>query len=256
MKIIDTHAHLFVPEFEKDLDEVVSRAKKNGVTKVLLPNIATETIDAVKKASETYPDFFLPMMGIHPTCVGDDWQADLEKVHTELLHNKYIAIGEIGIDLYWDKSRKEQQVMAFETQLQWSKEMQLPVSIHSRDAVKEVIESIQKVGVESITGVFHSFGGNADELKQILLLRNFYIGVNGVVTFKNSGLDEVIKHAGLQNILLETDSPYLAPTPHRGKRNEPSYLTEILQKLAQIFGVSAEEVAQITTRNAAQLFHL
>lgn len=256
MKIIDTHAHLFVPEFEKDLDEVVSRAKKNGVTKVLLPNIATETIDAVKKASETYPDFFLPMMGIHPTCVGDDWQADLEKVHTELLHHKYIAIGEIGIDLYWDKSRKEQQVMTFETQLQWSKEMHLPVSIHSRDAVKEVIESIQKVGAESITGVFHSFGGNADELKQILLLRNFYIGVNGVVTFKNSGLDEVIKHAGLQNILLETDSPYLAPTPHRGKRNEPSYLTEILQKLAQIFGVSAEEVAQITTRNAAQLFHL
>lgn len=254
MKIIDTHAHIFESQFDKDIDEVVSRAKQSGVTKILLPNIDATTIDALKDTSNLYPDFFIPMMGLHPTSVKDDWQSQLLIVENELQKTKYSAIGEIGIDLYWSKEFKQQQIDVFETQLIWSKEMQTPVSIHSRNAFKEVVASIQKIGQESLSGVFHSFGGTVEELELILPMTNFYIGINGVVTFKNSGLDETLKCVSLERVVLETDSPYLAPMPYRGKRNEPSYLAKILEKLAQIYSVSEEEVASITTQNAIHLF--
>lgn len=256
MRIIDTHAHLFVGDFDEDIADVIARAKQNGVTKVLLPNIDVTTIEALKDTSNLYPDFFIPMMGLHPTSVKDDWQTQLKSVEDELQKTRYIAIGEIGIDLYWSDEYKQQQIDVFETQLRWSKEMQIPVSIHSRDALRYVVSSIQKIGQESLSGVFHSFGGTVVDLEQILPLTKFYIGINGVATFKNSGLNETLKHISLERVVLETDSPYLAPSPYRGKRNEPSYLVEILRKLAEIYSVSEKEVAHVTTQNASHLFNI
>lgn len=254
MTIIDTHAHLYADEFKGDLPDVVSRAKKVGVQKVLLPNIDISTIEVLKDTYRHYPDFFIPMMGLHPTSVSDDWEYQLTTIEKELNAGEYKAIGEIGIDLYWDMTYKWQQVEVFETQLGWSKAKRLPVSIHSRNAVGEVLSSIKNISAESLSGVFHSFGGNSAELKDILSLETFYIGVNGVVTFKNSGLSDVLQHGSLEKIIVETDAPYLAPTPYRGKRNEPNYLTEILKKLSEIYAKPVEEVAQITTQNALRLF--
>ncbi|MEA4949669.1 MAG: TatD family hydrolase [Petrimonas sp.] len=256
MKIVDTHAHLYLDAFDNDLDDVVVRARAIGVEKILLPNIDETTVSDLKQTVDRYPSFFIPMMGLHPTNVREDWEQQLEIIYDELSRPGYIAVGEIGIDLYWDKSSKERQVAAFERQLGWSIEKKLPVTIHSREAIPEVIQSIKKIGKKELSGVFHSFGGSMNELKEILELGNFYIGINGVVTFKKSGLDETLKNCGLENIILETDSPYLAPVPYRGKRNEPTYLSEIVKKLSAIYRKTEEEITQITTRNAYRLFNI
>ncbi|HMM17706.1 MAG TPA: TatD family hydrolase [Petrimonas sp.] len=256
MKIVDTHAHLYLDAFDNDLDDVVVRARAIGVEKILLPNIDETTVSDLKQTVDRYPSFFIPMMGLHPTNVREDWEQQLEIIYDELSRPGYIAVGEIGIDLYWDKSSKERQVAAFERQLGWSIEKKLPVTIHSREAIPEVIQSIKKIGEKELSGVFHSFGGSMNELKEILELGNFYIGINGVVTFKKSGLDETLKNCGLENIILETDSPYLAPVPYRGKRNEPTYLSEIVKKLSAIYRKTEEEITQITTRNAYRLFNI
>ena len=256
MRIVDTHAHLYCEDFETDLHEVILRANSAGVENILLPNIDEKSIPQLKKATQQYPDFFVPMMGLHPTSVSENWQQQLDVIYEELNTAKYAAIGEIGIDLYWDTSLKNQQIAAFEEQLAWSIEKRLPVAIHSRNSLSEVIESIKKVGEKNLFGVFHSFGGNADELAEILQLKNFLVGINGVVTFKKSGLTETLRHTTPEKIVLETDSPWLAPTPYRGKRNESAYLKEILTKLAEIFGKSEEEIAEITTQNAYKLFEI
>lgn len=256
MRIVDTHAHLYLENFDSDLNDVVARAKLIGVEKVLLPNIDKTSISNLKHTVDKYPSFFIPMMGLHPTSVSEDWKQQLEIIYNELNNSKYIAIGEIGIDLYWDKSSKERQVAAFERQLEWSIEKRWPVAIHSRDAISEVIQSIKNVGNKSLFGVFHSFGGSVEELERILELENFYIGINGVVTYKKSGLTETLLHCGLEKIVLETDSPYLAPVPHRGKRNESGYLSEILKKLSEIYHKTEEEIAEITTKNAYCLFNI
>ena len=256
MRIVDTHAHLYLEDFEKDLDDVVARARSIGVEKVLLPNIDETTVSDLKQTVDKYPSFFIPMMGLHPTNVREDWEQQLEIIYDELSRPGYIAVGEIGIDLYWDKSSKKRQVAAFERQLGWSIEKKMPVAIHSREAIPEVIQSIKKIGKKDLSGVFHSFGGSMNELKEILELGNFYIGINGVVTFKKSGLDETLKNCGIENIILETDSPYLAPVPYRGKRNEPVYLSEIVKKLSTIYRKTEEEITQITTGNAYRLFNI
>lgn len=256
MRIIDTHAHLYLEEFDSDLDEVVERAKFIGVEKVLLPNIDETSILNLKRTVDKYPSFFIPMMGLHPTSVSDDWENQLEIIYNELNSSKYIAIGEIGIDLYWDKSSKQRQITAFERQLEWSIDTKLPVAIHSRDAIPEVIQSIKNIGEKSIFGVFHSFGGSVAELERVLELENFYIGINGVVTFKKSGLSETLLNCSLEKIVLETDSPYLAPVPFRGKRNQSGYLAEIIKKLAEIYTKTEKEVVETTTKNAYQLFNL
>ena len=256
MRIVDTHAHLYLEDFEKDLDDVVARARAIGVEKILLPNIDETTVSDLKQTVDRYPSFFIPMMGLHPTNVREDWEQQLEIIYDELSRPGYIAIGEIGIDLYWDKSSKERQVAAFERQLGWSIEKKMPVAIHSREAIPEVIQSIKKIGKKDLSGVFHSFGGSMNELKEILELGNFYIGINGVVTFKKSGLDETLKNCGIENIILETDSPYLAPVPYRGMRNEPVYLSEIVKKLSTIYRKTEEEITQITTGNAYRLFNI
>lgn len=256
MNLIDTHAHLYLPEFHVDFEDVVSRAKKAGVYKILLPNIDTESIESLKQTVLFDPSFFIPMIGLHPTSVKEDWEHRLNIVYHELKTNNYIAIGEIGLDLYWDQTFKTQQIKAFEKQLQWSIEKQLPVAIHSRNANEEVIRSIKKVGVDSLRGVFHSFGGSREELENILELPFFFIGINGIITFKNSGLCDVLRCCDIERIVLETDAPYLAPVPYRGKRNEPAYLTEIAKELAAIFGMTEEEVAEITSRNAEKVFNI
>lgn len=253
MNMIDTHAHLFSPEFSNDLDEVVKRARETGVNKVLLPNIDSESINNLLESYNSYPDFFLPMMGLHPTSVKSNWKEELSTIYNELLNNKYIAVGEIGIDLYWSDTYKNEQIQVFEDQLKWSSEMNLPVSIHFRNAVEEVIKSIKRIG-GSLRGVFHSFGGDKDELEAILKLDNFFIGVNGVVTFKNSGLANTLVNCPLERVVIETDSPYLAPVPYRGKRNESSYMLYILKKLSEIWQKNDEDVAIITTGNANRMF--
>ncbi len=256
MKMIDTHAHLFANEFTEDLDEVVLRATSVGVSKILLPNIDETTIESLKASTEKFPDIFLPMMGLHPTSVTDEWEKQLEVIYNELNMNKYIAIGEIGIDLYWDKSTLTIQKKAFEKQLEWSIDKKLPVSMHSRDAIFEVIDSIKQIGENSLCGVFHSFGGNDSELESVLSLENFFIGINGVVTFKNSGLDKVLRNCPLEKIVIETDSPWLAPIPYRGKRNESSYLSEIVKRLSFIYGISESEIVNHTTQNASKIFNI
>lgn len=256
MKFIDTHSHLFAEEFEDDLHEVVARAKEAGVEKVFLPNIDENSVSRLKQCVSDYPGFFYPMMGLHPTSISIDWEKQLEIICRELEAGGYIAVGEIGIDLYWDTSWKEAQIHAFEAQLKWSIEKDLPVSIHFRNATEEVIQSIRRVGAPLLRGVFHSFGGTKAELEAILDLDNFLIGINGVATFKNSGLTETLKYCPVNRLVLETDSPYLAPVPYRGKRNESSYLVYVVAKLAEIWNESPESVSLITNRNAEALFKL
>lgn len=255
MKIIDTHAHLYLEHFESDIAEVVRRAKSAGVEKILLPNIDVETLTPLKHLSETYEDFFIPMMGLHPTSVKpEDWKQQLQSIYNELNRGKYIAVGETGLDLYWDKSTLDIQQQAFEEQLRWSIEKNLPVVIHSRNAIPEAVESVKKVNRKNLFGVFHSFGGNRTELEEILKLDGFYIGINGVVTFRNSGLKEILPLCSLDRLIIETDSPYLAPVPYRGKRNESSFLKEIVKVIAQVYGVSEKIIADTTTQNACNLF--
>ncbi|MCE5205304.1 MAG: TatD family hydrolase [Porphyromonadaceae bacterium] len=254
MKLIDTHAHLYSEEFQCDLSRVVMRAKEACVEKVLLPNIDESTRGALQAACDQYPDFFFPMMGLHPTSVKPDWQEQLDAVYEAFHPEIHIAVGEIGIDLYWDTSLQNAQTDVFEEQLRWSNEKDLPVSIHFRNATREVIDCIKRVGVEKLRGVFHSFGGSTQELEMIMQLKNFYIGINGVITFKNSGLAGTLKNCPRDKVLLETDAPYLAPVPFRGKRNESAHMSFILNKLAEVWNVCPEEVANITSKNANELF--
>lgn len=256
MTIIDTHSHIYSEEFDNDIDDVIKRAKQAGVEKILLPNIDASSIDRLHNISDRYTGYCIPMMGLHPTSVGENWKEELDIIRKELSKRTYIAIGEIGIDLYWDKTFEEQQRLVFEKQLRWSIEYDLPVAIHSRDAIAECISCIKNVGEQQLRGVFHSFGGTVEELDGILSLKNFMLGINGVVTFKNSTLPTVLKETNLSSIIIETDSPYLAPVPYRGKRNESSYTLNVVTKLAEIYGLPAEEVGQITTENAEKLFAL
>ena len=255
--LIDTHAHLYVDDYKEDIAQVVLRAKEVEIEKVILPNIDASTISLLKKAILAYPSFFFPMMGLHPTSVKDNFKEELDIVYKELnSSNSYVAIGEIGIDLYWDSTYIKEQVEAFETQLMWSIEKDLPVAIHSRHSYSEIIRSVCKVGAERLRGVFHSFSGEENDLKELLKFQNFYIGINGIVTFKNSNLRSILGNCTLNRILLETDSPYLSPSPYRGKRNEPMYLKYINQTLSDIYNVDYNEMAQITKTNALRLFDL
>lgn len=254
MKIIDTHSHIYAEEFDADIDATIARAKAVGVEKILLPNIDVASVDRLHNLADTYKGFCIPMMGLHPTSVGADWKTQLEEVHNQFLQRQYIAVGEIGIDLYWDKTYAKEQELVFEEQLRWSIEYDLPVAIHSRDAIAECVACVRNVGAEKLRGVFHSFGGSVEELQDILSLQNFLLGINGVVTFKNSTLPVVLRQTDLSHIIIETDAPYLAPVPYRGKRNEPSYTALVASKLAEMYEVSQDEVGQITTSNAIRLF--
>jgi len=255
--LIDTHAHLYVNDYFEDLTQVVQRSKQKHVEKVILPNIDVSTIQLLKNVVRDHPTFFQPMMGLHPTSVKQDYKEQLDLIYKELdSNNDYVAIGEIGIDLYWDATFIKEQTEVFETQLKWSIEKDLPVSIHSRNSYQEIISSLRRTGHEKLRGVFHSFSGNLSDLNELLKFEKFYFGINGIVTFKNSTLREVLKHCPIEKIVLETDSPYLSPAPYRGKRNEPMYLEQINKALSDIYGIDSAEMAQISKTNAKLLFDI
>lgn len=254
MKLIDTHTHIYQNDFDEDITEVIEKAKSGGVYKFLIPNVDVESIVPLNNLCDQYPGECFPMMGLHPTSINDSYPAELSEIKKQFELRKYIAVGEIGIDLYWDKTFLSEQKIVFEEQLRWSIDYNLPVVIHTRDAFPEVMECINRIGANNLRGIFHSFGGSIDELEAILLLDNFLIGINGVVTFKNSKLKDYLAIASVERIVLETDAPYLAPVPYRGKRNEPAYLLEVAKKLAEIYQIPIDKIAEITTRNALKLF--
>ena len=254
MYLIDSHTHIFLDEFNHDRDLVIQRAREAGVRLFFLPNIDIESIELLHLFSDQYPDLCFPMMGLHPTSVKVDYIEDLGLIRAELEKRKYIAVGEIGIDLYWDKTFIKEQIYAFEEQLLWSIDYNLPVVIHTRDAFPQVFESLYKIGVDRLRGVFHSFGGSREELEEIMLCKNFMIGINGVITYKKANFREYLPIFPIERIILETDSPFLSPTPFRGKRNEPAYLLYIAAKLAEVYNLPVEKIAEITTENSKRLF--
>lgn len=254
MKLIDTHCHIYLEEFDHDLEQVVRNAQDAGIGALLLPNVDTTTIDRLHSVCSRYPEFAFPMMGLHPTSVGNGYAGSLNQAEQQLYKRSYCAIGEIGIDLYWDKSHLKEQKIVFEEQLRWSIGLRLPVAIHTRDAWPEVLDSLHKVGHEKLSGVFHSFSGDGKVLEEVKTMTTFKLGINGVATFKNSKLTEVLQDTGLAHLVLETDAPYLPPVPYRGKRNEPAYIRLTAQKIAEIYRADLNEVIRITGENALQLF--
>lgn len=255
MMLIDTHAHIYVPEFDSDLAEMLRRAEKEGVRKIILPAIDSHTHEAMLLVENKNPVSCFSMMGVHPCSVKEDYREELKIARDYLEKRAFKAVGEIGLDFYWDKTFTEQQYAAFHEQIEWALHFDIPIAIHSRNATDECIAVIKKHQQGNLKGVFHCFSGDAKQAKQVIDL-GFYLGIGGVVTFKNSGLDKVMEEVSLDNIVLETDAPYLAPVPFRGKRNEPSYLKYVVDKLAAIKNVSVEEIARITTANAEKLFQL
>ncbi len=253
---IDTHAHLFWESFDNDRQEVILRAIKNNVRKIILPNVDIQSIDLLKKTVDLAPDTIFPLMGLHPSSVKDNYQEVLKVIEQELTKNKYYGIGEIGIDLYWPENRKyrQQQKQAFRLQLQLAKELNLPVVIHTRDSFDITYQIVKEENSDRLRGIFHCFTGSSEQALAIAELGDFYIGIGGVITFKNSKLGERIKDIPLDYMVLETDAPFLTPHPYRGKRNESAYIPLIAQKLAEVKNTSVEEVATITTRNAEKLF--
>jgi len=250
---VDSHSHIYSEEFSSDRNEVIARALKAGVNKIVLPNIDSSTIKPMLDLADSDPNLFIPLIGLHPTSVKEDFRKELEIMEYWFNKRKFAGIGEIGIDLYWDKTFINEQIEAFRIQIGWAKKNRIPIIIHVRDSFQEVFDVLQQENEESLTGVFHSFTGNAEQAAQVIDL-GFKIGIGGIVTFKNSGLDAVIQNIDLHHVLLETDSPWLAPVPHRGRRNESAFITAVAAKIASLQGISIEEVARITTQNTQQLF--
>ena len=255
MFYIDSHTHLFSSQFDNDRHQVVQKAIEQGVEKMLLPNINSKTLEAMHQLCQDFPQHCFPMIGLHPCDVKNDYEEELKIIKSHLDKGKYVAIGEIGIDLYWDKGTLEIQKKAFRQQLKWAKEYDLPVAIHIRNSFDTIFEVLKEVNDQNLRGVFHCFTGSKEQGQKAIEM-GFMLGIGGVVTFKNSGLDKVLKELPLEKLLLETDSPYLAPTPYRGQRNESSFITIVAQKLAEIYEVNLEEVAIKTTHNAKTLFNL
>lgn len=251
---IDTHAHLYAEEFDSDRDQMIMRAKVAGVNRILLPNIDEESVGEMQKLYDADPKVFRMMMGLHPCSVQIGYLDFLSVVERELKTGKYIAVGEIGMDLYWDKSTRELQEDAFRKQCEMALQNNLPIAVHSRESTAELIEILQSMD-RIPQGVFHCFSGSTEEANTLIEM-GFYLGIGGVVTFKNSGLRDVISEIGVSRLILETDAPYLAPVPHRGKRNESSYVPIIADEVARSCGIDLEDLSQITSQNARSLFRL
>ena len=255
MDLIDSHCHLYSSKFDSDREEVISRAKENGVSRILLPNIDSSSIGPMLSLSNSHPELCLPMMGIHPCSVGPEIEKDLELVSDWFSKEKFIAVGEIGLDLYWDKTYLKEQLMALEYQFDLALKKDLPAVIHCRDAFEELKPVLDKYSKKDLKAVLHRFTGNIDDA-QFCIERGYYLGIGGVYTFKNSGLSEVLSEIGLDRILLETDSPYLAPVPNRGKRNEPAYTRLVAEAISKDLSISFEDVVQATGTNTKRLFEL
>ena len=253
LKLIDTHAHIYSDEYKDDNQLVINMATEAGVRKIFMPNIDLESIDPMLEMERKYPDICHAMMGLHPCYIKEGSPDTLKIIEDWLSNRKFCAIGEAGLDYHWDKSNMDEQKKAFEQQIIWAKELRLPLVIHSRKSMDDCIALIRKHQNGNLRGVFHCFSGSLEEAKKIEDL-GFYMGIGGVITYKNAGLKEVVKHIPNELLLLETDAPYLPPVPYRGKRNEPAYLTYIVEALADAKELSKEEIAQQTTENALKLF--
>jgi hydrolase, TatD family len=254
MNWVDTHAHIYSDEFKEDRKDVLSRSLELGISKILMPNVDHTSIDGMLEVENKYPNQCLPMMGLHPCSVKKDFEKELYKVEEWLAKRKFWAVGEMGTDLYWDKTFWEQQKEAFKIQVAWAKKYKLPIVIHCRESIDETIELLEPLLDGKVKGVFHCFSGTTEQAKKITSF-GFYLGLGGVATFKNGGMDKVIPDLELENIVLETDCPYLAPVPHRGKRNEPGYIPLIADKVSSLKRIRLEELASITSKNAQRLFN-
>ena len=255
MNIIDTHTHLYLKQFNEDIDLVINRSKEIGVNKFIFPAIDSSHFDSMHSLKNKYPKDIYLMSGLHPTDVKENYKDELDFVVNTLKTNNYVAIGEIGIDLYWEKSFLKQQQDAFKFQIRLAIKHDLPIVIHCREAFNEIFEVLDKENCDKLRGVFHCFTGTFEEAQRAINL-GFVLGIGGVVTFKNGGIDKFLHKIDLKNIVLETDSPYLAPVPLRGKRNESSYIIYVLEKLSEIYGISKEKIAEITSKNAEKVFRL
>lgn len=255
MRYIDTHSHLYLEEFDHDLPDVIERARNAGVEQILLPNVDSSTIERMLKVCSEYPDYCFPMIGVHPTSVVENYEIELEIVEKQLAtSDRYIAVGEVGLDLYWSKTFLNEQMIAFDRQIQLALKYNLPIIVHSRDAFEPLCEVLETYKSTSLKGIFHSFGGTVEEAARLLGFKGFMLGVNGVVTFKNSSLAKTLAQIPSERIVLETDAPYLTPVPNRGKRNESAYLRYTLMKMAEVYRTTAETVAEITSLNALKVF--
>lgn len=253
---IDTHTHLYLPEFKEEIPALISSCIDKKIEKLFLPNIDSSTIDDLHSLSSKFPSICYPMMGLHPCSVKENYSEELNKIEKSFQNNKYIAVGEIGIDLYWDKSTLAIQKEAFITQINWAKKWKLPIVIHARDSFNEIFEVLDKHNDDTLSGVFHCFTGNELQAEKIIAYNNFKLGIGGVVTFKNAGLDKALSNVKLEHLVLETDSPYLSPVPFRGKRNVSTNLIYIAEKLATIYNCSLKTIANQTTKNALDVFKL
>jgi len=253
VKIIDTHTHLYLNQFKDDIDKVIQRSIDNGINKFIFPAIDSTHFDDMHDLKNKYPGSIYLMSGLHPTNVKENYKEELEFVVNSLMSHSYVAIGEIGIDLYWDKTYLKQQQHAFEFQIRLAIKNDLPIVIHCREAFDEIFEILDKENCSKLRGVFHCFTGTLEQANRAIDL-GFVLGIGGVVTFKNGGIDKFLSQIDLKHIVLETDSPYLAPVPFRGKRNESSYITYVIDKLSEIYGLPIKEIASVTTKNAEKVF--
>lgn len=256
LRIVDTHSHLFTEEFDADRAAVLKRAKDEGVTRIYMPNIDETTIDRLLQVCEDNSGYCFPMMGLHPTSVNEDFEIALQQVHQCLVahRGKFVAIGEIGVDLYWDDTFLTQQLDVFDRQVKWALELDLPIVVHCRKAIHYIYKVLLPYKDTSLRGIFHSFTGDPEEAELMLQFERFMIGVNGIVTFKKSAIPAILPQLPVERLVLETDSPYLTPVPHRGERNESSYICYTLMKVAQVLGCSPEDLAAQTSANALRMF--
>jgi TatD DNase family protein len=254
MILTDTHTHLYSKDFDPDRTFLIQKAIDKGITRLFMPNVDDASISGMFQVEKEFPENCFAMMGLHPCSVKADYQKEILVVKHWLSKRKFVAIGEIGIDLYWDKTFFAQQQDAFRTQIQLAQEFKLPYIIHSRNSFNEVMDIVAEFKNNAPKAIFHCFSGSVEQAEQVTSLGNFKLGIGGVVTFKNSGLDKVVEAIDLKHLVLETDAPYLAPMPYRGKRNEPDYLLLVAKKIAEIKNISVEEVAAVTTQNSMEIF--
>jgi TatD DNase family protein len=255
MRFIDTHAHLYSTPLKENIEGIIKNAMDNGIDTIIMPAIDSTTLDAMLEVEVNYPKNCMAMMGLHPCSVKENVKEELAIVEVQLQKRKFIAIGEIGLDYYWDKTFTTQQMEAFEIQIQWALDYKLPIAIHTRSAMGETIEAVKPFAKKGLRGIFHCFSGSRESAEQITSM-GFHLGLGGVLTYKNAGVAEAIKDIPMQWLVLETDAPYLSPVPYRGKTNEPSYMIQVAMKLAEIKNLPLHEIASITTSNAEKLFGL
>jgi TatD DNase family protein len=255
MRFIDTHAHLYSSPLKENIEGIMINAMDNGIDTIIMPAIDSTTLEAMLEVEKTYPENCMAMMGLHPCSVKENVKEELAIIEAQLQKRKFIAIGEIGLDYYWDKTFTTEQMHAFEIQMQWALDYKLPIAIHTRNAMGETIEAVKPFAKKGLRGIFHCFSGSKESAEQIISM-DFHLGLGGVLTYKNAGVAEAIKDIPMEWLVLETDAPYLSPVPYRGKTNEPSYMIQVAMKLAEIKNLPLHEIASITTNNAEKLFGL